>query len=249
MSKCAEQVERGACVVGFEALGRHHLKDVAGSDELFGLSDHGFVFRLGRVGERRRKGGRRDRCDRLKGFDGEGLLEFFDDGLNLCFSPGVSCLESGMFVGMHVSYQGEAAGAMIEDQDDIRDKENHIGEAEMVRGRFRKSGFEVSNHVVGQITDRAATKNRKGGGTVRTVGAHELFEGGEWVASDSQTALPSPLIDFDVPPVGGNNSAGRGAEEGVTARVLGQLGGFEEETAMAVADFLVGGEWGFVVGG
>ena len=99
----------------------------------------------------------------MQGFDGKGLLEFIDDGLDLDFGPIVGCFQSGVFVGVDVGDDGKATSAVIEDEDDVGDEEDHVGQAEVVRRGFRQGGLEVAHHVVGEVTDGTAAENRKGG--------------------------------------------------------------------------------------
>ena len=63
----------------------------------------------------------------MQWFDGQGLLEFIDDCLNLDFGPFVSCFQGGVFVGVDVGDNGKATSAVIEDEDDVGDEEDHVG--------------------------------------------------------------------------------------------------------------------------
>ena len=144
----------------------------------------------------------------MQWFDGQGLLEFIDDGLNLDFGPFVSCFQGGVFVGVDVGDDGKATSAVIEDEDDVGDEEDHVGQAEVVWRGFRKGGLKVAHHVIGEVTDGTSAEDGKRGRTVRAIGAHEFFEGFKGVAGDREAAFAAAFIDFDLASPGGDDGAG-----------------------------------------
>lgn len=149
----------------------------------------------------------------MEWFDGQGLLEFIDDRLNLNFGPVVGCFQGGVFVGVNVGDYGKAASAVIEDEYHVGDEEDHVGQAEVVWRGFWKGGLEVTHHVVSEVADCAATENRKRWRTMRAVGAHKFFEGFERISSDCEAAFATALCNFDFSTPGSDDGARGGAKE------------------------------------
>ena len=144
----------------------------------------------------------------MQGFDGKRLLEFIDNSLDLDFGPIVGCFQSGVFVGVDVGDDGKATSAVIEDEDDVGDEEDHVRQAEVVWWGLGKGGLEVAHHVVGEVTDGTAAEDGKRGRTVRAIGAHEFFESFEGVAIDCEAAFSAAFNDFDLASPGGDDGTG-----------------------------------------
>jgi hypothetical protein len=210
---------------------------------------HGLVFSLRGVGSWGRDLLIGDGGDGLERFDSERLLKLLDDAADLSLSPSVSSGVVGVFVNVHIGHDGEAAGAVIKDEDDIGDKKHHVGETKFIWGRFGQGGLEEADHVIGQIANRTAMKNWESRMGRRLVGAHQVFEDLKWVASDGELAFLTSFIDLDFAAAGGDEGAWSGAEKGVATGVLGELGGLKKKAALAVADFLISREWRLVVSG
>lgn len=176
----------------------------------------------------------------MQGLDGEWLVELVDYRLNLVFRPIVGCLQVRVFVGVDVGDDREATSAVIEDEDDVGDKEDHVRQAEVVRRRWRERGLEVPHHVVGKVTDGTAAEHRECGRAMRAIGAHEFFEGFKGVAVDCEAAFAAAFIDLDFAPASGDDGAWGCSQQRVTTGVLGQFSRFKKEATMPITDFLIG---------
>jgi hypothetical protein len=144
---------------------------------------------------------------------GERTLEFAHHIQNLRLGPFVGFFEVRMLIRVHVGDDRKSARAVVEDQNGVRDHENHVWQAEFVLRRRGQRRLKEAHHVVGQVTNRAAVENWQRGRIMRAEGLHQRLEFRQRIGFRRETALLAALLDFDLLAACGENDARRAAEQ------------------------------------
>lgn len=249
MAKRAVEIDRRAAEFDGKTLGRDDLEDVASVDVFLGLLDHAFVFLASRVRLVAQfagftKGGEWRKLDRP--------TEVGDELLKLGAGVGVGSLEVVVFVEKDVGDELEFAEPVIEDDERVGQHEDHIGQFQFIVRRVRDSRLEKADHVIGQITNGAPTKDGQAVDLDWLVGRHQLLQLGErlgiLLCGEGAGLAIFAHLDFASPR--SEDHLRVVPEEGKAADLIALFGGFEEEGAFpGLAEFLERGDGRLVVGG
>ena len=239
VAESAVEIDGGLVEGDGEALAGDELEDVAGLDEFLAVADHPLVFRLGGVGLGGLLG---DLREAVEGGDVEGAVEDLDDGGDAAFRGGVGFLRGVVLVEKRVCDNLDAAEAVVEDEEGVREHEEGVGDAEGVFGRLAEGWLELADRIVGKVADHAAGEGWEGWVCDGFEGCHFPLEGGEDVVGGGEGAGFAALGDGDFLPHGGEDALGAGADDGPAPAFVGGFGGLEEEGMLRIAELDVGGE-------
>ena len=143
----------------------------------------------------------------------------------------------------------DAAQAVVEDDERVREHEQGVGDAERVGRGVSKGGLKLADGIVGEVADHAAGEGRKGGVWHGFERSHLALKGGEDVVGCGECAGFVSFRDGDVFPIRGEDPLRAGADDGPAPALVGGFGGFEEEGVLGIAQLEVGGERRLEIGG
>jgi hypothetical protein len=224
----AVERQRGEGEGAGEALGQHHLEDVACEDVVLGAQGHRLVIvgrddggEIGQAVGHRIGGGRRHGLTELAEGRVNPLARAFNGGGRIARFPDRRDRE-------------ERVGEAIEHQDDRGPHEQHVGQIERAVGRTGQ-GFDQPNGLVTEIADKARERGRQ---TVRhrvdAAGRRQRAQFSKRVAGagGEGRAVGAPVgVDLGRIALGSEHQIGVEPKQAVTPPHFAAFHRFEQEVA------------------